>query len=77
MREVIETCRAVTGHAIPAVVGPRRPGDPTTLVASSDRIRAELGWAPRFGDLRQIVETAWAWHVAHPHGYADRGAASS
>lgn len=77
VREVIETCRAVTGHAIPAVVGPRRPGDPATLVASSDRIRAELEWAPRFGDLRQIVETAWAWHVAHPHGYADRGPASS
>jgi UDP-glucose 4-epimerase len=77
VREVIETCRAVTGHAIPAVVGPRRPGDPATLVASSDRIRAELGWAPRFGDLRQIVESAWAWHVAHPHGYADRGPASS
>jgi UDP-glucose 4-epimerase len=77
VREVIETCRAVTGHPIPAVVGPRRPGDPATLVASSDRIRAELGWAPRFGDLRQIVESAWAWHVAHPHGYDDRGPASS
>ena len=77
VREVIETCRAVTGHPIPAVVGPRRPGDPATLVASSDRIRAELGWAPRFGELRQIVESAWAWHVAHPRGYADRGPASS
>jgi UDP-glucose 4-epimerase len=51
-------------------VGPRRPGDPATLVASSDRIRAELGWVPRYGDLRQIVESAWAWHRAHPHGYA-------
>ena len=76
VREVIETCRAVTGHPIPVVVGPRRPGDPAMLVASSDRIRAELGWSPRFGDLRQIVETAWAWHQAHPHGYADRGPAS-
>jgi UDP-glucose 4-epimerase len=77
VREVIETCRAVTGRPIPEVVGPRRPGDPATLVASSDRIRAELGWSPRFGDLRQIVETAWAWHLTHPHGYADRGPASS
>jgi UDP-glucose 4-epimerase len=74
VRQVIDTCRAVTGHEIPAVVGPRRPGDPATLVASSDRIRAELGWSPRYGDLRQIVESAWAWHVAHPHGYADRAA---
>jgi UDP-glucose 4-epimerase len=74
VREVIETCRAVTGHAIPADVGPRRPGDPAVLVASSDRIRGELGWAPRYGGLRQIVESAWAWHVAHPHGYAGRGA---
>ena len=77
VREVIETCREVTGRPIPAVVGPRRPGDPATLVASSDRIRAELGWSPRYGDLRQIVESAWAWHLAHPHGYADRGPASS
>lgn len=76
VREVIETCRAVTGHPIPAEVGPRRPGDPAVLVAGSDRIRAELGWAPRHGDLRQIVESAWAWHRAHPHGYADRDASS-
>ena len=72
VREVIETCRAVTGRPIPAEVGPRRPGDPAVLVASSDRIRAELGWAPRHGDLREIVASAWAWHSAHPHGYADR-----
>jgi UDP-glucose 4-epimerase len=72
VRQVIDTCREVTGREIPAVVGPRRPGDPATLVASSDRIRAELGWAPRHGDLRQIVESAWAWHLAHPRGYGDR-----
>jgi UDP-glucose 4-epimerase len=72
VREVIEVAREVTGHAIPAVVGPRRPGDPATLVAASDRIRAELGWAPRYGDLRAIVRSAWEWHRLHPHGYADR-----
>lgn len=76
VREVIDTCRAVTGAPIPVEVGPRRPGDPATLVASSERIRAELGWRPRFDDLRAIVESAWAWHRAHPHGYAGRGAAS-
>jgi UDP-glucose 4-epimerase len=74
VREVIETARAVTGHAIPVEVGPRRPGDPATLVAGSDRIRRELGWAPRFPELRAIIESAWAWHRAHPRGYADRGA---
>lgn len=70
--EVIETARRVTGHPIPHVVAPRRAGDPAVLIASSDAIRAELGWAPRYPDLASIVESAWAWHRAHPHGYADR-----
>jgi UDP-glucose 4-epimerase len=69
IQEVLETARQVTGHPIPAVVGPRRPGDPATLIASSKKIRQELGWEPRFPDLRTIVETAWKWHSAHPHGY--------
>lgn len=69
--EVIETCRQVTGHPIPAVIGPRRPGDPAVLVASSDKIRRELGWQPRYPDLRTIVEHAWEWHRRHPHGYGD------
>jgi UDP-glucose 4-epimerase len=69
VREVIETARRVTGHPIPAVVGPHRPGDPAELVAASDRIRTELGWAPRFGDLEQIVSSAWEWHRRHPHGF--------
>src|SRR6185503_2850481 len=72
VREVIEVAREVTGHPIPAVAGPRRPGDPAVLVASSECARRELGWAPRFGDLRAIVQSAWEWHRAHPHGYADR-----
>jgi len=69
VREVIETCRQVTGHPIPAQVGPRRSGDPAVLVASSERIRRELGWSPRYPDLRTIVEHAWEWHRRHPHGY--------
>ncbi|MBV9110772.1 MAG: UDP-glucose 4-epimerase GalE [Gemmatimonadetes bacterium] len=72
VREVIETCRAVTGHPIPASVGPRRPGDPAVLVAGSERIRRELGWAPRIPELREIVESAWAWHRSHPHGYGGK-----
>ncbi|MEW5928151.1 MAG: UDP-glucose 4-epimerase GalE [Gemmatimonadota bacterium] len=75
VREVIETARAVTGRDIPVEVGPRRPGDPATLVAGSELIRRELGWKPRFPELRAIVESAWAWHRAHPRGFADRGAA--
>jgi UDP-glucose 4-epimerase len=67
--EVIEAARDVTGHAIPAQVGPRRLGDPAELVAASDRIRQELGWQPRYPELRDIVETAWNWHSTHPNGY--------
>jgi UDP-glucose 4-epimerase len=67
--EVIEMCRKVTGHPIPHVVGPRRPGDPSILVASSQAIRDELGWKPRYGDLESIIRSAWEWHQAHPHGY--------
>jgi UDP-glucose 4-epimerase len=76
VREVIETCRAVTGHPIPARAGPRRPGDPAVLVAGSERIRRELGWAPKHPELRDMVQSAWAWHRSHPRGYADRGGAS-
>jgi UDP-glucose 4-epimerase len=67
--EVIETARRVTGHPSPHVVGPRRPGDPAVLIASSDRIRSELGWQPRYASLEQIVASAWEWHQSHPHGY--------
>lgn len=69
VREVIEMAREVTGHSIPASEGPRRPGDPAVLVASSERIRRELGWEPQYPSLRQIVESAWRWHRAHPDGY--------
>jgi UDP-glucose 4-epimerase len=69
VREVIETARQVTGHPIAAVEGPRRPGDPAALVASSAKIRQELGWQPRYPDLHDIVASAWTWHQAHPNGY--------
>jgi UDP-glucose 4-epimerase len=69
VREVIETAREVTGHPIPAVDGPRRPGDPPELVAGSEKLRRELGWRPRYPDLRDIVQSAWDWHRTHPHGY--------
>jgi UDP-glucose 4-epimerase len=69
VKEVIETCRQITGHPIPADITPRRPGDPATLVASSEKIRRELGWEPKYPDLRTIVEHAWQWHHTHPDGY--------
>ena len=72
VREVIRTVEDVTGLKIPVKEGPRRPGDPPTLVASSEKIQRELGWTPRYADLRAIVETAWHWHRTHPHGYEDR-----
>ncbi len=68
-KQVVETCRQVTGHPIPAEIGPRRPGDPAELVASSEKIRRELGWQPQYPDLRTIVEHAWQWHRTHPYGY--------
>ncbi|GAB4530799.1 MAG: UDP-glucose 4-epimerase GalE [Anaerolineae bacterium] len=69
VKEVIETAREITGHPIPAEVGPRRPGDPAVLIASSDKIRRDLGWEPEYPDLRDIIESAWRWHQAHPAGY--------
>jgi UDP-glucose 4-epimerase len=71
--DVIETAREVTGREIPAEVGDPRPGDPATLVASSEKIKQELGWSPNHGSLEEIIETAWAWHRRHPQGY-DTGA---
>ncbi len=71
VKEVIEAAREVTGHAIPADEGPRRPGDPDVLVAANDRIRSELGWEPRYADLRSMIESAWRWHLAHPNGYGE------
>jgi UDP-glucose 4-epimerase len=73
-KQVIEACRRVTGHPIPVVEAPRRPGDPAALVASSDRIRRDLGWTPQFPEIEQIVESAWRWHQAHPQGYGDKPA---
>jgi UDP-glucose 4-epimerase len=71
IKQVIETARKVTGHPIPAEIGPRRPGDPAILIASSETINHDLGWQPRYPDLQRIIETAWNWHVANPNGYAE------
>jgi UDP-glucose 4-epimerase len=70
VKEVVDMARRVTGHPIPCVVGPRRPGDPAELVASSESLRRELGWEPRYSDLETILASAWEWHQSHPKGYA-------
>jgi len=67
--EVVEVARTITGHPLPCAVGPRRPGDPAILIASADKIRAEIGWQPRYPALEQIVGSAWEWHRSHPNGY--------
>lgn len=71
VKEVIEVCRKVTGHPIPAVVSPRRAGDPAKLVASSKQAMEVLKWQPKYNRLEQIVSSAWAWHQSHPNGYED------
>jgi UDP-glucose 4-epimerase len=71
VRQVIEACERVTGKKIAVKEGPRRPGDPPTLVAAADKVRQELGWQPRYMELHEIVETAWKWHRTHPKGYDD------
>ncbi len=71
VREIIDACRAVTGHAIPAIEEARRPGDPPSLYADASRIRERFGWTARYMDVRETIESAWRWHSAHPAGYAN------
>ncbi len=71
VREVIETAEAVTRRSVPVQESPRRPGDPPELVAKADKICRELGWKPRYTELKPILETAWNWHRDHPKGYND------
>ncbi len=70
--ELIEAARRITSHAIPAETVARRPGDPPALFADASRLRQRLSWAPAYRDAQSIVSTAWNWHRAHPHGFADR-----
>ena len=72
VREVIETARQVTGRPIPTNELPRRPGDSARLVASSEKIKRELGWKPEHDNLQEIIASAWQWHQSHPKGYEDK-----
>ena len=70
VRQVIAAARSITGCDIKVEIAPRRAGDPAILIASSDKIKRELGWQPRYNSLNDIIATAWAWHRSHPNGYA-------
>ena len=70
--EILKSAREVTGKAIPAEIGPRRPGDPSTLIAASDKARDVLGWKPNYDNINDIIATAWKWHETHPEGFGDR-----
>jgi UDP-glucose 4-epimerase len=71
VKQVVQAAREVTGVDIKATTVPRRPGDPAVLVASSDRIRNELKWDPKYNDLYTIIDTAWNWHKNNPKGFAE------
>ena len=71
VKEVVDACRRITGHPIPAVIAGPRAGDPPALVADAGLARRELGWTPRFTSIAPIVESAWRWHRNHPQGYGD------
>lgn len=71
VREVIDAAKKVTGRKIDVVEKPRRPGDPPRLIASSEKIKRELGWQPQFQSLDAIIESAWKWHQKFPRGYED------
>lgn len=73
VREIVEACRAVTGHPIPEAMGERRAGDPPELVADARKASEVLGWKPKYTEPAEIIETAWRWHRSHPHGYATVG----
>ncbi|WKA54724.1 UDP-glucose 4-epimerase GalE [Planococcus shixiaomingii] len=69
VNEMIDTARTVTGKEIPAQIGPRRAGDPSILIASSDKAKEVLGWNPTRTSVTEIIEDAWEWHSTHPAGY--------
>lgn len=72
VKAVVESVGRVVGRKVPYTLGLRRAGDPAVLFASSDRIKHELGWKPRFEEIDTIVQTAWRWRASHPNGYGDR-----
>jgi UDP-glucose 4-epimerase len=71
VQQIIAAAETVVGHPIPRTVAPRRPGDPAILIADSTQARQILGWQPAYDNVTNLIQTAWAWHQAHPQGYGD------
>ncbi len=69
VKEIVQVAEKVTGKHIPTKIGPRRPGDPATLIASSDKAKSVLGWEPKYTTIEGIISSAWKWHQSHPYGY--------
>ena len=67
--EVIDAARRVTNKRIEIITEPRRPGDPSSLIADSTKAIEILGWTPQFANLETIIDSAWSWHQANPSGY--------
>ncbi|QDJ24691.1 UDP-glucose 4-epimerase GalE [Pediococcus pentosaceus] len=72
VKEMVEAAREATGEAIPAKIAIRRPGDPDSLIAASQKARKILKWNPQYDDVKEIIKTAWNWTQKHPNGYEDR-----
>jgi UDP-glucose 4-epimerase len=69
--EIIKAVEEVTGLQVPYEIGERRAGDPPALYADSSMAQAELGWKPRFMDIKETIATAWKWHQSHPEGFTN------
>ena len=69
VKEIIEVARKVTGHPIPEKIDVRRAGDPSTLIASSEKAKAVLNWNPKYTKVETIISDAWRFHLSHPNGY--------
>lgn len=72
VKQMVEAAREVTGEPIPAEIAERRPGDPDSLIAASQKARDVLKWQPQYDDVKEIIQTAWNWKQQHPRGYEDR-----
>ena len=70
--EILEAAKKVTGMDIPYTIGPRRGGDPDSLVADSTKARTILGWQPKHENVEEVIASAWNWHQSHPNGYEDK-----
>lgn len=70
--EVLNAAKDVTGIDIPYTIGPRRDGDPDSLVADSTKARTILSWTPKHESVNEVIATAWKWHESHPNGYDDK-----